>query len=70
MSKSIPSDTFPRATLKKSAPRPQSHARRKLSSASVVSTTSWVSMKMSLCSISSFKIPISFHFDTTWSMYM
>lgn len=33
--------TFPRATEKKTAPRPQSHARLKLSRAKVVSTTSW-----------------------------
>jgi len=36
--------TLPRATEKKTAPRPQSHARLKFSSASVVSTTSCVSV--------------------------
>ena len=53
--------TLPRATLKKMAPRPQSQARRKLSSASVVSTTSTVSMNTSLCAIKSWTTPICCH---------
>ena len=34
--------TLPLATEKNTAPRPQSQARRKLSNANVVSTTSWM----------------------------
>ena len=53
--------TFPRATDKKTAPLPESHALRKLSSAIVVSTTSFVSMNTSFDLVSCLMIPIPSH---------
>lgn len=56
-SKSIPSETFPRATLSMTAPRPLLHAFRKLWSAMAVSLASGVSTKISLCFQTSSRMP-------------
>ena len=58
---------FPRATERKTAPRPQSQARLKLLRARVVSTTSLVSMKTSLRSSSRASTPDPCQASTTFA---